>query len=209
MKNKDQVAIFESYRDDILNKFKQDVLGGDSEVESNVDIDDIEDDDTEVDDTEVEPAPKKNVVIKAEEIGVNLGLKLRNILRHLPALSEDIEILSNLKRAIEQTNSSLDDEDQIKESPLSIYTKLIELGILREEEMSEDEINDEDREIDLLQNFEDDEYDNDDDLSRLGKRSDFAKGMSRDVERSRMEDEIRRMGTDWRGQDEDFLSSNY
>lgn len=208
MKNKDQVAIFESYRDDILNKFKQDVLGGDSESENNVDADDIEDD-IEDDDTDVEPTPKKNVVIKSEEIGVNLGLALRSILRNLPSLSEDTEILSNLKRAIEKTNSALDDEDQIKESPLNIYTKLIELGILREEEMNEDEINDEDKEVDLLQSFEDDEYDNDDDLSRLGKRSDFAKGMSRDVERSRMEDEIRRMGTDWRGQDEDFLSSNY
>ena len=207
MKNKDQVAIFESYRDDILNKFKQDVLGGDSEVEdieNDVDVDDVEDDDTDV-----EPTPKRNVVVKAEEIGVNLGLKLRSILRHLPSLSEDTEILSNLKRAIEQTNSTLDDEDQVKESPLNVYTKLIEMGVLREEEMDEDQIDDEDKEIDLLQKFEDDEYDDDDDVSRLGKRSDFAKGMSRDVERSRMEDEIRRMGTDWRGQDDDFLSSNY
>jgi hypothetical protein len=208
MKNKDQVAIFESYRDDILNKFKQDVLGGDSEVEdieNDVDIDDVGDDDTDV-----EPTPKRNVVIKAEEIGVNLGLKLRSILRHLPSLSEDTEILSNLKRAIEQTNSTLDDEDQVKESPLNVYTKLIEMGVLREEEMDEEEFDDEDKEIDLLQKFEDDEYDDDDDdISKLGKRSDFAKGMSRDVERSRMEDEIRRMGTDWRGQDDDFLSSNY
>jgi hypothetical protein len=207
MKNKDQVAIFESYRDDILNKFKQDVLGGDSEVEdieNDVDIDDVGDDDTDV-----EPTPKRNVVVKAEEIGVNLGLKLRSILRHLPSLSEDTEILSNLKRAIEQTNSTLDDEDQVKESPLNVYTKLIEMGVLREEEMDEEEIDDEDKEIDLLQKFEDDEYDDDDDISKLGKRSDFAKGMSRDVERSRMEDEIRRMGTDWRGQDDDFLSSNY
>lgn len=207
MKNKDQVAIFESYRDDILNKFKQDVLGGDSEVEdieNDVNVDDLEDDDADI-----EPTPKRNVVIKAEEIGVNLGLKFRSILRHLPSLSEDTEILSNLKRAIEQTNSVLDDEDQVKESPLNIYTKLIELGVLREEEMDEDQIDDEDKEIDLLQKFEDDEYDDDDDLSKLGKRSDFAKGMSRDVERSRMEDEIRRMGTDWRGQDDDFLSSNY
>jgi len=207
MKNKDQVAIFESYRDDILNKFKQDVLGGDSEVEdieNDVDIDDVGDDDTDV-----EPTPKRNVVVKAEEIGVNLGLKLRSILRHLPSLSEDTEILSNLKRAIEQTNSTLDDEDQVKESPLNVYTKLIEMGVLREEEMDEEEFDDEDKEIDLLQKFEDDEYDDDDDISKLGKRSDFAKGMSRDVERSRMEDEIRRMGTDWRGQDDDFLSSNY
>lgn len=207
MKNKDQVAIFESYRDDILNKFKQDVLGGDSEVEdieNDVDVDDVENDDTDV-----EPTPKRNVVVKAEEIGVNLGLKLRSILRHLPSLSEDTEILSNLKRAIEQTNSTLDDEDQVKESPLNVYTKLIEMGVLREEEMDEEQIDDEDKEIDLLQKFEDDEYDNEDDVSKLGKRSDFAKGMSRDVERSRMEDEIRRMGTDWRGQDDDFLSSNY
>jgi hypothetical protein len=207
MKNKDQVAIFESYRDDILNKFKQDVLGGDSDVEdieNDVDVDDVEDDDTDV-----EPTPKRNVVVKAEEIGVNLGLKLRSILRHLPSLSEDTEILSNLKRAIEQTNSTLDDEDQVKESPLNVYTKLIEMGVLREEEMDEEEIDDEDKEIDLLQKFEDDEYNDDDDISKLGKRSDFAKGMSRDVERSRMEDEIRRMGTDWRGQDDDFLSSNY
>lgn len=214
MRNKDQVAIFESYRDDILNKFKQDNLGGDFEPEKNIDdsdsevFDDIEDsDDIEDDDTPSEPAPKRNVIIKSEEISVNVGPQIRSILRNLPPMSEDTEILGDLKRAIEKANSELDEDDQITRSPLNLFDELVELGVLRQEEMEQEDF--EDKEAELLQNFDDDEYDDDDDFSRLGKRSDFAKGMSRDVERSKMEDEIRRMGTDWRGQDDDFFSSNY
>ena len=174
------------------------------------DIDDIDDLD---DDTPDEPRPKKNVVVKADEIGLNLGPVVRAILRNIPDLSEDTEIFTNLKKAIEMANSILDEEDQIKESPLKVYEKLTELGVLREEEMEADAFDDFESgtENALLQNFDDDDYDIDEDpeLSKLGKRSDFATGMSRDVERNKIEDEIRRMGTDWRGQDEDFRSSNY
>lgn len=207
MRNKDQEAIFESYKQLILSEqdFREEI----SEVDPDGG-DDVFDDSLEDDDTPSEPLPKKNVVIKATEIGVNLGQNLRSILRHLPDLSEDVEILSNLKKAIEKTNSTLDDEDHIKDSPMKIYDKLIDLGVLREEEMDQEDF-DEEKETDLLQNFDDDDYDIDEDpgLSKMGKRSDFAKGMSRDVERSKIEDEIRRMGTDWRGQDSDFESSNW
>ena len=208
MRNKDQEAIFESYKQLILSEqdFREEIAevdpdGGDEVFDDSLD---------EVDDTPSEPLPKKNVVIKATEVGVNLGSKLRSILRHLPDLSEDTEILSNLKKAIEKTNSVFDEEDQIKESPLKVYEKLVELGVLREEEMDQEDF-DEEKETDLLQSMEDDDYDTDEDpgLSKLGKRSDFAKGMSRDVERAKIEDEIRRMGTDWRGHDDDFTSSNY
>ena len=202
MRNKDQEAIFESYKQLILSEqdFREEI----SEVDPDGG-DDVFDDSLEDDDTPSEPLPKKNVVIKATEIGVNLGQNLRSILRHLPDLSEDVEILSNLKKAIEKTNSTLDDEDHIKDSPMKIYDKLIDLGVLREEEMDQEDF-DEEKETDLLQSMEDDDYDVDEDpdISKLGKRSDFAKGMSRDVERSKIEDEIRRMGTDWRGQDSDF-----
>lgn len=208
MRNKDQEAIFESYKQLILSEqdFREEIAevdpdGGDEVFDDSLD---------EVDDTPSEPLPKKNVVIKATEVGVNLGSKLRSILRHIPDLSEDTEILSNLKKAIEKTNSVFDEEDQIKESPLKVYEKLVELGVLREEEMDQEDF-DEEKETDLLQSMEDDDYDTDEDpgLSKLGKRSDFAKGMSRDVERAKIEDEIRRMGTDWRGHDDDFTSSNY
>jgi hypothetical protein len=85
----------------------------------------------------------------------------------------------------------------------------MELGVLREEEMDQEDF-DEDKETDLLQSMEDDDYDVDEDpdISKLGKRTDFAKGMSRDVERSKIEDEIRRMGTDWRGHDSDFTHND-
>ena len=184
MRNKDQEAIFESYKQLILSEqdFREEI----SEVDPDGG-DDVFDDSLEDDDTPSEP-----------------------LLRHLPDLSEDVEILSNLKKAIEKTNSTLDDEDHIKDSPMKIYDKLIDLGVLREEEMDQEDF-DEEKETDLLQNFDDDDYDIDEDpgLSKMGKRSDFAKGMSRDVERSKIEDEIRRMGTDWRGQDSDFESSNW
>jgi hypothetical protein len=208
MRNKDQEAIFESYRQVISqNSMIREEF---DEEPLKVDGDEVFDDAIEdIDDTPSEPLPKKNVVIKSTEIGVNLGPKLRSIVRHLPELSEDTEILTHLKKAIEQTNSVFDEEDQIKDSPLKVYEKLVELGVLREEEMDAEDF--EDKEADLLEPFDDDDYDIDEDpsLSKLGKRSDFAKGMSRDVERSKIEDEIRRMGTDWRGQDDDFESSNW
>jgi hypothetical protein len=208
MKNKDQEAIFESYKQLILNE--QNIIGDASDDDMNdidADINDLDDD------TPDEPRPKKNVVIKADEIGLNLGPVVRAILRNIPDLSEDTEIFTNLKKAIEMANSILDEEDQIKESPLKVYEKLTELGVLREEEMEADAFDDFEsgKENALLQNFDDDDYDIDEDpeLSKLGKRSDFATGMSRDVEKSKIEDEIRRMGTDWRGQDRDLESSNW
>ena len=95
---------------------------------------------------------------------------------------------------------------------MKVYEKLTELGVLREEEMEADAFDDFESgtENAVLQNFEDDDYDIDEDpeLSKLGKRSDFAAGMSKDVERSKIEDEIRRMGTDWRGQDSDFTHND-
>lgn len=208
MRNKDQEAIFESYKQVIS---QNSIIGEEfNEEPLKVDGDDVFDDAIEdIDDTESEPLPKKNVVIKSTEIGVNLGPKLRSVVRHIPDLSEDTEILTHLKKAIEQTNSVFDEQDQIKDSPLKVYEKLIELGVLREEEMDMEDF--EDKEADLLDTFDDDDYDIDEDpsLSKLGKRSDFARGMSRDVERSKIEDEIRRMGTDWRNQDSDFESSNW
>ena len=206
MRNKDQEAIFESYKQLILSEqdFREEI----SEVDPDGG-DDIFDDSLEDDDTPSEPLPKKNVVIKATEVGINLGSKLRSILRHLPDISEDTEILGNLKKAIEKTNSVFDEEDQIKESPFKVYEKLMELGVLREEEMDQEDF-DEEKETDLLQSMEDDDYDVDEDpdISKLGKRTDFAKGMSRDVERSKIEDEIRRMGTDWRDHDSDFMHND-
>jgi len=208
MRNKDQEAIFESYKQLILNE--QNMIGDASDDDMSdidADIDDLDDD------TPDEPRPKKNVVIKADEIGLNLGPVIRAILRNIPDMSEDTEIFTNLKKAIEMANSILDEEDQIKESPLKVYEKLTELGVLREEEMEAEAFDDFESgaENAVLQNFEDDDYDIDEDpeLSKLGKRSDFAAGMGKDVERNKIEDEIRRMGTDWRGQDEDFRSSNY
>jgi hypothetical protein len=216
MKKNDQIAIFESYRDDILNKFKSDEIGhGDEPISKNDehslddDIEGLDLDDSDLDDDiENEPAPKKNVVVKSHEISVKLNHVLRAILRNLPDISEDTEILGNIKSAIESANSSLDEDDMITMSPLSVYEKLIEMGVLREEKMDSDDFDDE-KETDLLQSMDDDEYSDDDDLPRLGKSSDFAKGMRRDVERSKIEDEIRRMGTDWRHRDDDFRSSNY
>ena len=137
MKNKDQEAIFESYKQLILNE--QTIIGDASDddmADIDADIDDLDDD------TPDEPRPKKNVVVKADEIGLNLGPVIRSILRNIPDLSEDTEIFTNLKKAIEMANSILDEEDQIKESPLKVYEKLTELGVLREEEMEADAFDD-------------------------------------------------------------------
>ena len=160
MRNKDQEAIFESYKQLILNE--QNIIGGASDDDMSdidADIDDLDDD------TPDEPRPKKNVVIKADEIGLNLGPVIRAILRNIPDMSEDTEIFTNLKKAIEMANSILDEEDQIKESPLKVYEKLTELGVLREEEMEAEAFDDFESgtENAVLQNFEDDDYDIDED----------------------------------------------
>lgn len=151
-----------------------------------------------VDETETE-AVKKKVVVKSEEISVNVGPKIRAILRNFPAVVEEKEVLSELKKAIERANSELSSEDEINQSPLKIYDKLIELKVFSEEEMDEEEF--EEKEAEVLQNFDDDDFREDDDASDTEMR--------RDIERGRAEELIRQMGTDWRKHDEDFLSSNY
>ena len=103
MKDKDQVAIFESYREDILNKFKQSLEGDkreespiepeisdevpeieDKEEISSEDMDDSDlgSDVEEVDDMEEDEKielPKKNVIVRSQEISVDIGPKLREI----------------------------------------------------------------------------------------------------------------------------------
>ncbi len=214
--NKDQIAIFESYRDDILNKFKQSISGEsnepeekmDDELESDIDDSDtVFDDDGDDDDSSEKEIEKLNFVIKNEEIASRLDPVLRAILRKLPEESQDTEILHNIKTAIAEVNSEVDEENEIKDSPLKVYEMLVDLGAVSEEERSVKASDD--GEIATLQDIEDDMYSDDDDLGRLSKRSDFAKAMRRDVERGELEDEIRRMGTDWRQSDRDFDSSSY
>jgi hypothetical protein len=216
MMNKDQIAIFESYRDDILNKFKQSISGEsnepeekmDDELESDIDDSDtVFDDDGDDDDSSEKEIEKLNFVIKNEEIASRLDPVLRAILRKLPEESQDTEILHNIKTAIAEVNSEVDEENEIKDSPLKVYEMLVDLGAVSEEERSVKASDD--GEIATLQDIEDDMYSDDDDLGRLSKRSDFAKAMRRDVERGELEDEIRRMGTDWRQSDRDFDSSSY
>ena len=208
--NKDQMAIFESYRDDILSKFKQNVSEPNDDIEGIKKFNDSPEDlifngnDDDDDEQEVE---KLNVVVKNEEIGTRLHPILRAILRRLPEESQDTEILHNIKAAIAEVNSELDEEDEIKDTPLKVYETLVDFGAMSEEERTVKAS--EEGEISTLQNMEDDLYSDDDDLGKLSKRSDFAKGMKRDVDRGELEDEIRRMGTDWRSSDRDFESSSY
>ena len=151
-----------------------------------------------VNETDTE-AVKKKVVVKSEEITVNVGPKIRAILRHFPAMVEETNVLSELKKAIERANSELSSEDEINQSPLKIYDKLIELKVLSEEEMDEEEF--EEKEAEVLQNFDDDDYREDDDANDAEIR--------KDIEKGKAEEMIRQMGTDWRKHDEDFYSSNY
>ena len=194
MKKNDQTAIYESYKEEVLNKYMEDV---DVQRLAQQDPREIYHDE-EVKDVE-EDTPKKKVVVKSEEISVNLGPKLRSILRHLPNMSEENDILSSIKNAIQLANRELDEDDEIKNSPLNVYDKLIELGVLSEEEIDEDDF--EEKDVEALQNFDDDDYREDDD--------DRDKEMRKDIEKGKAEEMIRRMGTDWRKHDEDFYSSNY
>ena len=194
MKKNDQTAIYESYKDEVLNKYMEDV---DVQRLAQQDPREIYHDE-EVKDVE-EDTPKKKVVVKSEEISVNLGPKLRSILRHLPNMSEENDILSSIKNAIQLANRELSEDDEIKNSPLNVYDKLIELGVLSEEEINEDDF--EEKDVEALQNFDDDDYREDDD--------DRDKEMRKDIEKGKAEEMIRRMGTDWRKHDEDFYSSNY
>lgn len=244
MKDKDQVAIFESYREDILNKFKQS-LEGDKKEESPIepeasdeisgeisdevpemeDKEEISGDDSdlggnieEVDDMEEDEKielPKKNVIVRSQEISVDIGPKLREIVRNMPDVVEDVDVLSAIKGAIQKVNNKLEEEDQIKDTPLSIYDDLLAAGVYSEEEMDSDEL--EDKETEVLQNAEDDDYFDDDDFTGESEfdvskksrkeREDFRSGMRRDVERSKAEDILRGMGVDFgeRG----FLENDY
>lgn len=221
MKDKDQVAIFESYREDILNKFKKS-LEGNSEPEmeqepiendpSDEVPDSVSDEDSDMDDIgEIELPKKKNVIVRSQEIGIQMHPQLREILRHLPDTIEDVDVLSAIKDAVREVNADLSDEDHITDSPLSIYDDLINSGIYSEEEVDSDDL--EDKEVDVLQSMEDDDYSDDSDVESefdLSKktrreREDFRSGMRGDVERSKAEDYLRQMGVDWedRGLPED------
>ena len=237
MKDKDQVAIFESYREDILNKFKKS-LEGEKKEESpiepeisdeisgevsdeipdmdekeeisgeNIDDSDLGSDIDEVDDMEEDEKielPKKNVIVRSQELSVDIGPKLREIVRNMPDVIEDVEVLPAIKGAIQKVNSKLEDEDQIKDTPLSIYDDLIAAGVYSEEEMDSDEL--EDKESEVLQSMDDDDYFDDDDFTGESEfdvskksrkeREDFRSGMRRDVERSKAEDILRGMGVDF------------
>jgi len=213
MRNNDQVAIFESYREEILKKFK-DSISGENNIENedindadlgtpdDIDMEGLEDDDTE----QKDEAPKRKVVVKSEVLSTNVGPKLREILRNIPEVSEDVDILSLIKKSIEKINSNSEsEEDHIKASPLAIYDKLIELNAISEEEMDNDKFEDfnPDKEPDVLQSFEDDDYNEFDDSDEREQQ------WKREELRGKWDDIIRDMGTDWRKDDEDFRSSNY
>jgi hypothetical protein len=111
-----------------------------------------------------------------------------------------------IKKSIEKINSNSEsEEDYIKASPLAIYDKLIELNAISEEEMDNDKFEDfnPEKEPDVLQSFEDDDYnefDDSDEREQDWKRQEL---------KGKWEDIIRDMGTDWRRDEEDFRSSNY
>ena len=126
MKNKDTKSIYESYTENVL---KHDENTNDENTNEF----------------------KKKVVLKSEEISVNIGPKIRAILRNFPAMVEENEILSQLKKAIERANLELDEENEITQSPLKIYDKLIEIKALSEEALDEDEFKE--KETEVLQNF--------------------------------------------------------
>jgi hypothetical protein len=215
MKDKDQVAIFESYREDILNKFKKSLEGeNEPEIENepenmNIPSDDISDsDESDMDDVEEIPEKKKkNVIVRSQEVGVDLGEKLREIARRLPDEIEDVDVLSAIKDAVKDANEDRNDDDKINQSPLSIYDDLIGSGAYTEEEKESDEYSFGDKdEISVAEPEDDDYYDDDDltgetefDLSKKTRknREDFRSSMRKDVERSKVEDYLRQMGVDW------------
>jgi hypothetical protein len=228
MKDKDQVAIFESYREDILNKFKQS-LEGDKREESPIEPEisdevpeiedkeeisgeDLEDSDLgndveDVDGMEDEKIelPKKNVIVRSQEISVDIGPKLREIVRNMPDVVEDVNVLTAIKDAIKKANDEFGDDNKIEDTPLSIYDDLLAAGVYSEEEMDSDEL--EDKESEVLQGMDDDDYFDDDDFTGESEfdvskksrkeREDFRSGMRRDVERSKAEDILRGMGVDF------------
>lgn len=220
MKNKDQISIYESYRDDILSKFKQslnpsndnDMLRNEREDDDNP-SDHIEKDDVEVDsdDFESEPLKKKNIIVRSPEVSVKLDPNLREVVRKLPSAIEDVDILQLIKKAIEKVNDDLSEYDQkIEDSPLKIYDKLMDAGVYTEEEVTEDDerLNPRSENGDLDDDaltvddyFDDDDFSGESDFN-LSKqtqkeRGDFKSGMRKDVERSKAEDILRQMGVDF------------
>lgn len=141
----------------------------------------------------------KKVVVKSEEISVNIGKEYRSILRNFPSIVEESDILSELKMAIRGANLELSSDEEITESPLKIYDKLIELGVLIEKEITQNEY--ENHETAVLQNFNDDDYSEDDNA--------YDAEMRKDIEKGKAEEIIKSLGTDWRKHDDDFYSSNY
>jgi hypothetical protein len=198
MKNKDQKAIYESYKEEILKKFKQslesendtDDVIGDEDLKIEDDIDVATDKDDEIENF------KKEVVVKSDEIAVNIGPKLRAIVRNLPNEFDYEDSLAVIQKAIRIAGAEIDED--IKESPLKVYDKLIDLDILSKEVVS-DNCDDAEKETGVLMNFNDDDYseDEDDDENR------------KDIRKGEVEEIIRQMGTDWRRDDEDYISSNY
>lgn len=141
----------------------------------------------------------KKVILKAEEISTKTDLQTRTLLRHLVPMVEENDILKELKKAIERANAELDGENQINKSPLKIYDQLIEIKAVYEDEMDEEDF--EEKEAEVLQNFDDDDYREDD--------NQYDAEIRRDIEKGKAEELIKNMGTDWRKHDEDFHSSNY
>jgi hypothetical protein len=219
MKNKDQISIYESYRDDILSRFKKSVKpsennnGNNSPNDSerdNIEIDKI---DIKSDDgvPESEPLKKKNVIIRSPEVSMKLDPNLREIVRLLPNIIEDIDILKLIKKAIHKVNDDLSEFDQkIEDSPLSVYDQLMDAGVYSEEEIMEDDdrLNPAESSGDLDDDtltvddyFDDDDFSGESDFN-LSKetqkeRGDFKSGMRKDVERSKAEDILRQMGVDF------------
>lgn len=91
---------------------------------------------------------------------------------------------------------------------MAIFDALTEVGALREEEMDPKDIVDYEKsqgiEPDVLQSFEGDDYREFDD-----ETPDWEKELESEREKDRLREIIRQSGSDWRSDDEDYLSSNY
>jgi hypothetical protein len=210
MMNNDETAIFESYRNQILNQkiISESMFDDEPENDSESMFDDEGSEGSDDSGDEIREIEKINFVVKNEEIGTRLDPVLRAIIRKLPEETKDTDILHEIKMAIQEFNDEAEGEERIELSPLKMYDVLKNYGAISEEERTAEPSDDD--EIPLMQSMDDDiSDDGDDDLGKFGKRSDFETAMRRDVERGELEDDIRRMGTDWRSSDEDFRSSNY
>jgi hypothetical protein len=234
MKNKDQTCIYESYRDEILSKFKKSIEPSNSGMDSafskvktdedvkkvsesiQIDSDDV-DVDFESELSDDEPVEKRNVIVRSGEVSIKLDPNLREIVRILPNVIEDVDILKLIKKAIEKVNDDLTEFDQkIEDSPLSIYDKLMDAGVYSEEEVTgkderlksnihKDDLDDDTLTVDDY--FDDDDFSGESDFNLSKKtqkeREDIKSGMRRDIERSRAEDILKQMGVDFNS-DRDF-----